>query len=217
MLRLDFYFPHSQTEQITAGEAHKVRKRFLNNMRHNELFDDLCALIWKLEYARDRGHHFHFIFLFNGRTRRRDEWIADKIGSLWVSKYTAGGAGTFNNCNRHLNKYKRRGIGMIGHDDVLMREIFVRDVLGYLTKHDQYLLVKPNKGKTIGRKEMPRVRTSAVGRPRKVAPRGHSGVTRNVRNIPLSHQQARTTSIGQAGSFDNNKTSSNEEAQWMQQ
>lgn len=165
VLRVDLYFSYSTTEHISVGQAHEARRRFLNNMRQDPLFADLRGLIWKLEYARNRGHHFHFIFFYDGRDRQREEWIADEIGMAW-RRLTGG---SFHSCNRDPNKYKRRGIGMVNHYEVLKRECFLKDVLGYLTKQDQYLLVKPNKGRTIGRMEMPRARTSTAGRPRKRA------------------------------------------------
>jgi hypothetical protein len=177
VLRLDGYFPYSPTEQVSAVAAHQARKRFLNNIRHNELFKGLIGVIWKLEYGCHghgesgcgRGHHFHFIFLFDGRVRQKEEWIADEIGKYWVSRITDG-LGAYNNCNRDSNKYKRRGIGIINHFDTEKREYFLKHVLGYLTKHDQLLMVCPKGCRSIGRKEMPKARVKMAGRHRKVVP-----------------------------------------------
>lgn len=165
VLRLDFYFPTEQAGHITAENAHEAREHFFNNMRQNALFGDLKGLIWKLEYGRERGHHFHCIFFFDGKTRQQEKWIADQIGQYWVSQISPGGS--YNSCHKDPNQYKRKGIGMINYDDIQKREIFLHDVLDYLCKMDQALIVKPSKGRSIGRMEMPKTRASGAGRPRK--------------------------------------------------
>lgn len=166
VLRVDLYFPTEPAGFISVEKAHVARENFLNNMRSNSLFTDLKGLIWKLEFGRDRGHHFHFIFMF-GAQRKQDEWIGEEIGKYWMARIAPGGS--YNNCNKYPNKYKRRGVGEINHDDAQKREMFLVEVLGYLIKQDQCLMVKPSKGRSIGRMEMPKARTSAAGRPRKKA------------------------------------------------
>lgn len=173
VLRLDFYFPKEQTGYITVEKAHEAREHFFNNMRANKLFADLVGLVWKLEWGNGgeygdenkRGHHFHLIIFFDGIKRQQDAWIAEEIGKYWRTQIVPGGS--FNNCNKAPNKYKKLGIGIINHDDVEKRENFLSEVLGYLTKQDQCLMVKPSKGRSIGRMEMPKARANAAGRPRK--------------------------------------------------
>jgi hypothetical protein len=174
VLRLDFFFPTDQIDHISVENAHAARERFLNNMRGNRLFANLVGGIWKLEWGngrdgktRHRGHHFHFILLFDAAKQNEERRFADQIGEYWKSQIAPGGS--YNSCHKNPNQYKRRGIGMISHDEAQKREIFLKHVLGYLFLEKQCLMVKPYKGRMIGRMEMPKARMNTPGRPRKKA------------------------------------------------
>lgn len=165
VLRVDFYYQKKYAHAVTAEQAHRDRQHFLNNLRQNSLFDHLLGVIWKLEYGKDRGHHFHFMLFFNGQERRNADWLADEIGKYWCKRIVPG-RGDYHNCNRGKRHYWNCGIGMIHHADTKK----IQDMLiaiRYLTKKDQYLMAKRSSNcRTIGRSEMPKPRQSKAGRPR---------------------------------------------------
>lgn len=165
VLRVDFYYQKKYAHGVTTEQAHKDRQHFLNNLRQNSLFDHLLGTIWKLEYGKDRGHHFHFMLFFNGQERRNADWLADQVGQYWCARIVPD-KGDYHNCNRGKRLYWNCGIGMIHHADAKK----IQDLLiatRYLTKKDQYVMVKrSSKCRTIGRSEMPKPKQSNAGRPR---------------------------------------------------
>lgn len=105
---LDYRAQHRPSlPQIKADFA-----RFLNNRRHNSLFDSTLAVIWRLECGIRTGYHIHLILLLDGEGTRNDGYVAQQFCEYWAGDITRG-RGRFQNCNYDKNKYKRLGIGMI--------------------------------------------------------------------------------------------------------
>jgi hypothetical protein len=168
ILRIDFGFrtetpmaPHP----VTLQEAQEHLARFMNNRRGKTLYVSLVGYIWRLEYGKEKGYHYHLFFFFDGAKVRKDEYIANEIGADWIK--VTDGKGIFYNCNAHKQKYKRVGIGMISHDDQEKRGNLLA-VLKYMYKEDQTLREKHvEKTHGWGRGVPPRKMKSIVGRPRR--------------------------------------------------
>lgn len=165
VLRLDFGYREEISREITIDQAQHDLKHFLNNTRNNKLFESLLGYIWKLEDGGQRGLHYHLIFFLNGSIVQKDDHYGEQFGKYWSECITKG-RGTYFNCNRHPLKYRKLGIGMINHYDQDKLMILKKEVLGYLTKKDQYVKVKVKKERTFGRSEMPRESSNRRGRPR---------------------------------------------------
>lgn len=167
VLRIDFGF-RTENPQLphTVGllDAQEHLSRFLNNKRGKKLYTNLKGYIWRLEYGKEKGYHFHLFFLFDGSKAHKDEYLANEIGADWI-KITSG-KGIYHNCNAHKQRYKRLGIGMISHDEEEKRRNLL-EVLAYMHKEDQTLREKyTDKTHGWGRGAMPQKRTAANGRPR---------------------------------------------------
>ena len=138
VLRIDFGYRKAIANTITAALATEHLGHFLNNKRGNPtLFHGWLSYIRKLEYTPQKGLHFHLIIFFDGIQRHKDASLAQQLGEYWEK--TTEGQGSFWNCNDEKNRYKRRDIGMIEHDDQQKRQILQEHVIAYLAKTDQQL------------------------------------------------------------------------------
>lgn len=168
VLRVDFGFRTSDPlmpHTVSLQEAQEHLARFFNNRRGKRLYVNLKGYVWRLEYGREKGYHFHLIFFFDGSKSHKDEYIASEIGADWI-KVTEG-QGIYHNCNAHKQRYKRLGIGMISHDDEEKRRNLL-NVLAYMYKEDQTLREKHTiKTHGWGRGTMPTARAGKSGRPRR--------------------------------------------------
>lgn len=168
VLRVDFGFrtgdprlPHI----VELLEAQNYLVRFLNNKRGKKLYANLTGYLWRLEYGKEKGYHFHLFFFFDGSKAHKDEHLASEIGADWIR--VTDGKGIYHNCNAHKQRYKRLGIGMISHDDEEKRRNLL-EVLAYMHKEDQTLREKhADKTHGWGRGAMPRPRSNLSGRPRR--------------------------------------------------
>ena len=168
VIRIDFGFhsdkpllPH--TTRLHEAQEHLLR--FLNNKRGKRLYASVVGYIWRLEYGKEKGYHYHLIFFFDGSKVRKDEYIASKIGEDWIE--VTDGKGIYHNCNAHKQKYKRLGIGMISHEDREKRQNLL-NVLAYMHKEEQTLREKHlSKTHCWGRGALPKARRSGAGRPRR--------------------------------------------------
>lgn len=170
VFRIDFGYIAEEREKITQEQARKDLERFLNNQRGNSLFKYMVGYIWKLEFGARKGLHFHFIIIFNGANVQKDVYVAWKVGEYWKNKI-APNRGSYWNCNLEKDKYKLYGegigIGTISHFERDKRRYFL-NVLGYLTKKDQYLRLKTSiKCKSFGKGGKHQEKIGGAGRPRK--------------------------------------------------
>lgn len=162
VLRVDFGYT-KENSSVGLDVVTEDLNRFLENRRSNGLFKWMVGYVWKLEYARKKGFHFHMVFFFNGAHVREDVVIAKMIGEYWRDVVTKG-RGIYYNCNADKGHYKRCGIGMMKHDNVEMRE-GLHDALRYITKSDAYMKLQVGK-RCMGKGERPKAK-DARGRPRK--------------------------------------------------
>jgi len=162
VLRVDFGYA-KENSRVGLDVVTEDLNRFLENRRSNGLFERMVGYVWKLEYTRKKGFHYHMVFFFNGAHVREDVVIAKMIGEYWRDVVTKG-RGIYYNCNADKGHYKRCGIGMMKHDDVEMRE-GLHDALRYITKSDAYMKLQVGK-RCLGRGERPKEKDTR-GRPRK--------------------------------------------------
>lgn len=170
VIRLDLSYDNEFAHEVTVESAKCDIDHLLNNRRSNDLFHGWVGYIRKLEWAPQKRFHFHLIIIFDGNIRFQDNHIAKEIGEYWKNEITKGN-GNYWNCNdSKKNSYKRLGIGMVEHDDIAKRKILLDDVIGYLTKTEQYLratILNSDVIKLFVRGEMPSKRTTQAGRPRR--------------------------------------------------
>lgn len=170
VIRVDFSYRKDITDTITVEMTKKHLETLLNNRRHNRIFQALVGYVWKLEYGPDRRFHYHCFFLFDGSKRQQDINICHLIGKYWEEQIT-GGKGTFYNCNQQ--HYKNRGIGMISHDDMVMRNNMLI-AASYLVKLDLFFKLNLTDGngeaiRAFGRSTIKLNEGKAKGRRRKNA------------------------------------------------
>lgn len=133
MVRVDLAYEKPYSDNITLEEANKDLNRMFNNMRSKpSVFKDKVGYICKREYTKDKGVHFHTLFIYDGQKVQKDAFKGTQIGEYW--KQITKDKGTSHNCN--LNKYKRKGIGMLDHRDSDKRKILGKEVISYLCKDD---------------------------------------------------------------------------------
>jgi hypothetical protein len=145
-------------------QAKADREHLFRNMRSNSIFDEMIGYIWKLEYGKEKGFHYHFIFFKNSEDKQ-DITIARRIGEYWANVITQG-RGLYYNCNADKGKYRYLGIGTIdrSHTDSITN--LKHKVVPYLVKPDENLRVlRIDIDRTFGRGEM-QEKTETRGRPR---------------------------------------------------
>lgn len=141
--------------------AHLDQLRYLVDW--HPIFDSLVGYAWCMEQGERDGYHIHCIFYFDGSRECRDGHKGFEIGRLWQNGIT-GGAGHFENCNAHKDRYSRLGIGMI-HRDNAEQCLTAIDVLQYIAKDDgQHLRMKPHGRRVFGTGRAPDI-GSKLGRP----------------------------------------------------
>lgn len=156
VVRVDLFYKKDHAANVSVDDARKHRKTLFNNARgKTEIFRRLEGYISKLEYAEERGHHFHIVFFFSFSDRFKDAELGWEIGKYWRDCVTAG-RGDFQECKGSKNKYKYLGVGMVKRDEKKRKELLL--ALTYLTKKDLYLKVQyDNRCRVIDRGDMPKV------------------------------------------------------------
>ncbi|MGF6766022.1 hypothetical protein P3T24_006363 [Paraburkholderia sp. GAS33] len=149
--------------RIDVRTAKADMAHFLRNMRGNTIFDAMVGYIWKLEYSRWSGYHFHCVFFYDGSKVQKGAYIAQRIGEYWQNTIT-NGRGFAHNCNLDPRRYRNWGIGRVDYDDVEKR-LKLDQALAYLAKREQYVRVKPGSKYRVFQTGVVKQK-SAAGRPR---------------------------------------------------
>ena len=133
IIRVDLSYKKPHSDDITLEKANKDLNRMLNNRRSKPtIFKDQIGYVTKREYTKDKGVHFHAIFIYDGQKVQKDAFKADQIGQYWQNEITQG-QGSYHNCNR--NTYIFPGVGILDHKDSKKRENL--DIaISYLCKDD---------------------------------------------------------------------------------
>ncbi|RYZ90330.1 MAG: inovirus Gp2 family protein [Proteobacteria bacterium] len=177
VLRMDFSYRKNEQElKVSVFTEDDVRRVTSRIAKHRvELLKYLKAkcpelgmvgYAWKLEYGREKGHHYHMIFFLDGTKVREDIVIAKKIGEHW-NKVITGGAGLYFNCNRKKDSYRHCGVGMVNYYDAEKISSLKFKAAIYLTKADFYVgTAMPDNSRCFGKGNAPKVVRSGGGRPR---------------------------------------------------
>lgn len=156
IVRLDLSYQLNSIERFDEVLCRKHFKRFIANQRHKRrLFKHVVGYIWRLEYGKEMGYHFHWILMFDGNHILKEEWYADQIGRYWREEITAG-SGSYYNCNHaaRINKFKSKpqyGLGELKLSDRQKLDATCAHVIGYLTKIDILMKSVNCNGKTFGK------------------------------------------------------------------
>lgn len=171
VVRVDLSYEKPYSDDITLDDANSHFNRMLNNRRSKpSIFNDQVGLIYKKEYTKDKGMHFHAMFFYNGQKTKDDIKKAIDIGTYWKEDITDR-KGSYHNCNLKAKKVygNKNGVGMIDHTDIKKRENLDISV-SYLCKDDEKQDIAPVKSNMKDR---------AFGRGRVPTPKGNSGRPRS--------------------------------------
>ncbi|RMV39816.1 hypothetical protein ALP12_101966 [Pseudomonas savastanoi pv. phaseolicola] len=153
-------------------DAKKHREDLLKYFRL-KMSPAIVGYAWKLEYGLDKTYHYHFLLFFDGAKSHQDIVIAKAVGDHW-SNCVTDGKGIYYNCNASKAEYKARGIlgiGMIGHDDLDLRN-GLTTAAAYLTKVDLFVrMVISEGGRCFGKSGKPKLKKGLGGRPRRNSPK----------------------------------------------
>lgn len=165
VIRVDLSYRNEAKASISAELARHHRERFFKNLQAHRLFRACIGYIWKLEYGRYKGFHYHLLVFYDGARVRQDITLAQLLGEYWRDAIT-GGAGNYYNCNAYKERYRIPGIGMLHHTDTAKRE-GLNIAINYLCKVDTFArLAQPGRERTFGRGEIVPLTDIRRGRPR---------------------------------------------------
>ncbi|WP_024912837.1 YagK/YfjJ domain-containing protein [Chania multitudinisentens] len=165
VVRVDLTYRKDAKVMITADLARQHRQRFFKNLQAHRLFRACVGYIWKLEYGRYKGFHYHLLVFYDGSLVRQDVTLARLLGEYWRDVITDG-AGNYYNCNAYKERYRIPGIGMLHHADTVKRD-GLNIAVNYLCKIDTFArLALPNGARTFGRGEIAQRSMARRGRPR---------------------------------------------------
>lgn len=165
VVRVDLTYLKNAKAMITADLARQHRQRFFKNLQAHRLFRACVGYIWKLEYGRYKGFHYHLLVFYDGALVRQDVTLARLLGEYWRDVITVG-AGNYYNCNANKERYRIPGIGMLHYTDTVKRG-GLNIAINYLSKVDTFArLALPNGARTFGRGEITQRPMTRRGRPR---------------------------------------------------
>lgn len=164
VVRVDLSYKKPYSNTMTLEDANRDLSRMFSNMRSKpSVFKDKVGYVCKREYTKDKGVHFHTIFIYDGQKVQKSTFKAKQIGEYWVQ--VTDEHGSYHNC--HLNSYERNGIGILHHGDIDKRKILEEDVVSYLCKDEQSIepIKKNKKDRAFTRGTLPKSKGN-IGRPR---------------------------------------------------
>lgn len=167
VVRVDLSYQKAMIENktISTDLTRRHRKRLFKQVHAHPLFKHCLGYIWKLEYGRYKGFHYHTCFFFDGSKVRGDIRLARRIGEYWTKEVT-GGQGLYFNCNAIASTYVQSGLGDIHFSNQEKRNALQR-AIAYLTKVDTVVrLSLPQGARTFGRSECIFQTGEKRGRPR---------------------------------------------------
>lgn len=165
VIRIDLSYRKEAKGSITAEVARQHRQRFFKNLQAHRLFQACVGYIWKLEYGRYKGFHYHLLLFYNGNKVRQDITLGRQLGEYWRDNITEG-TGHYFNCNANKERYQFPGIGLLHYTDVARKQ-GLGIAIQYLCKTDTYArLTLPNGARTFGRGEVLVQSGTRRGRPR---------------------------------------------------
>lgn len=161
VVNIDFHYKKDFSNGISEMEAKRHRDEILEYVKNTEGY---LGYICKLEEGLKKGIHMHLLVMMNGHRRKSSYTLVREWGEYWTSTVT-GGIGYYYDCQAGHPMYAWRNVGKVYYANKETIDKLKR-AISYLTKPDQFLLVKRNlKGKQLTRGKMPKMKKT--GRPRK--------------------------------------------------
>ncbi|MFD1244559.1 YagK/YfjJ domain-containing protein [Paralysiella testudinis] len=116
VIRVDLAFIKEYVPMITPQYCKSKFTQLRNNMRANTLFEHYLAYAAKLEYAAEKGWHYHVLFFFNGQCVHGDIHLSQQIGAYWNTIINRD-IGLYHSCNMHKDRYEFSPLGVIDYAD----------------------------------------------------------------------------------------------------
>lgn len=160
IVRLDLHYRSAVNQFIRIEHVYHDLDTLIRKREQHSAFKHETGYVWSIEQGKDRGFHIHIAFLFDGRYVEDDWGKSMQIGELWQE--ITRDKGYFFSCNnsRHKEKFRkerRLAVGMFEQPyKAEYSKIFYG--VGYVTKNDQPLLIKPKGRRTYGKGQMPKRR-----------------------------------------------------------
>ena len=164
----DYSWPSDRLDALRIVTERIVRHRIelIDYLKSKCSELGMVGYVWKLEYGRAKGHHYHMMFFLDGAKVRQDIVIAKRIGEHWNNVITQG-KGVYYNCNGNKDRYRHCGVGMISYNETEKLSSLKEKAAIYLTKADRYVSAcMPDNKRTFGKGNSPKVGERSVGRPR---------------------------------------------------
>ena len=137
-------------------------KKFMK--RTYSMQEKIVGYIWKLEYGKQKGYHYHTLIFLDGNYHQKDQILADEFGKVWLE--VSKGKGTYFSANAVKEKYKNLAIGMLRHDDDKAFKALLT-VIKYFAKDEQFAATPVgHRIRTFGTSQMPASKRKS-GRPRR--------------------------------------------------
>ena len=145
--RIDFGYSGEAKLKMTVKQASENFSKFKTRFRDTSIGRKVLGYVWSFEYGRERGYHFHLLVFMDGAHHQKHEDLMQQICTYWTEMFAGACA---HNCNRV--KYSNFPyLGMIHREDFSKRANLQNYGVSYLTKLDQFLMVRTEKGtKTVG-------------------------------------------------------------------
>jgi len=119
-IRIDLFYKPDQVITRTVKDLSHHRSKFIRAV-NNSLIKDYLAYYWVFEHGVDKGPHCHCIFLYNGRERQCDWFIARELGEIW-EKVTENKGGYYNVNSSESKKGLRSWQRSEGYENRLQEE-----------------------------------------------------------------------------------------------
>jgi len=160
VLRIDFGMGANYDTRNIMTDFNQFKRRWNSTASLHAI----VGYIAKLQFGEEKGYHLHALILLNGSESKKDVFLAQKLGDLWIE--VTQDRGVYFNCN--AENYKNRGIGMIAHGNAVQCDMLKHIVLRYFFCDHQQVLVKKNaKDRTLFMSHPPSSNTR-TGRPRRM-------------------------------------------------
>lgn len=140
IVRIDLGWSDSiNSSEISINQMRTSLIKFLKKFRYSKHLPNIVGYLWKLQFSKQKGYHYHCIFFIDGNTVQRHTDYAEIIGQYW--KTMTENRGYFLNCINDLIEHRRFSIGLIQYDDHNALDT-LEQALFYICKQDQFLIHK---------------------------------------------------------------------------
>lgn len=154
LIRVDGNYCESVRPWVTAADISADLDRLIGNMRHNKSnFGGLVLAVFKIEYGKYKGFHWHGYFVYDGEIVGHDVLKGKYILDYWINTITKGKGSGYNvnttSAKRQLADrlkidQKHLALGEYRPDDIVQQHN-LNTLIAYLAKTEQRIRVKTEK------------------------------------------------------------------------